>query len=73
MFKHILSFTLGAYVGTYYNLKPYFRFVQNEIKNLKDKIEKGILTYFSVRLIEFENHFLSCITLFFVLCPKKWK
>jgi|TARA_B100000530_G_C15876235_1_gene455478 hypothetical protein len=40
MFKHILSFTAGAYVGTYYNLKPYFRFVQNEIKNLKDKIEK---------------------------------
>jgi|TARA_B100001059_G_C17805659_1_gene568961 hypothetical protein len=40
MFKYILSFTVGSYVGTYYNLKPYFRFVKNEIKNLKDKIEK---------------------------------
>lgn len=40
MFKHIVSFTLGAYAGTYYNLKPYFNFLQNEIRNLKDKIEK---------------------------------
>ena len=39
MFKHILSFTLGAYADTYYNLKPYFKFVQTELKNLKEKIE----------------------------------